>query len=53
MKLAWIRWDDTSREIQWHDLHECPEWPASPDLDDDTPTCGLFAGHPGQHDVTT
>ena len=50
VKLAWLRWDTSSREIQWHDLHECAEWPASPD--DDAPTCTLFAGHPGQHNVT-
>ncbi len=53
VKLAWLHWDDTSREIQWHDLRECPEWPtASQDLDDDTPACQQFDGHPGQHRVT-
>ena len=51
-QLAWLRWDGQARGFEWHDLFDCAEWiDNSQDLDDDTPACQLFAGHPGQHDV--
>ena len=48
--LAWLRWDNQARAIEWHSPFNCPEWPIE---DARGPLCGLFAGHPGQHDVTT
>ena len=49
-QLAWLRWDSQARGFEWHDLFDCPEWPIG---DARGPLCALFAGHPGQHDVTT
>ena len=44
-RSAWLRWDATSREIEWHKYLNCP-WP-DPDGRDNP--CMLFAQHPGDH----
>ena len=49
-QIAWLRWDNQARAIEWHGAFDCPEWPIG---DARGPLCALFAGHPGQHDVTT
>lgn len=41
---AWLQWDNSTRDIEWH------EWLASPDGNEEP--CTLPPGPPGQHNVT-